>query len=268
MTPAREAIIGPVPDDRKPGVAPASFPTKPVKKAYEQVAEQLQEMIFRGVLNRGDRLPSETALATQYGVSRATVREALRLLAAQNLIRTGKGATGGSFVTLPSIDHISEFLNANISLLTAAQDVTLEEFLEARELLEVPAARLAAARRSRIELDHVNETVPHQHQTETLSTEQQFAYNKGFHSAVVEASRNTLIVIAAQPIFSVLQTNLARSVLDQAFYRTINDHHREIADAIGRGDCDASGDLMHEHLAYLRPFYETAWKHAKKEAFP
>src|SRR5207237_1140633 len=79
--------------------------------------------------------------------SRATVREALRLLAAQSLIRTAKGATGGSYVTVPSADHLSESLRSGIGLLADTKDVSLEELLEARELLEVPAARLAAARR-------------------------------------------------------------------------------------------------------------------------
>jgi GntR family transcriptional repressor for pyruvate dehydrogenase complex len=258
-----DGILAPMSDT---AVAPHPFPVRKVKKAYEQVAEHLQELVYRGVLTSGDKLPSETAMATQYGVSRATVREALRLLAAQNLIRTGKGAHGGSFVTLPSVDHISEFLNANINLLTASRDVTLEEFLEARELLEVPAARLAAERHNESELIEVENSIPEE--PVTLNTEQLFAYNKGFHSAVVEASRNTLIVIAAQPIFSVLQTNLARSTLSQEFHRTINQHHHEIADAIGHGDGDAAADLMRSHLQYLRPFYEGAWKHAKKDLTP
>ena len=75
---------------------------------------------------------------------------------------------------------------------------------------------------------------------------------------MVEAARNTLLqVIAAQPIFSVLQTNLARSTLAQEFHTSINAHHLEIADAIGHGDGDAAADLMRSHLQYLRPFYET-----------
>ena len=83
-------------------------------------------------------------LAREFGVSRATVREALRILAAQNLIRTTKGAGGGSYVTLPTVDHISEFLRGNLNLLSEAEHVSLEELLEVRELVEVPAARLAA----------------------------------------------------------------------------------------------------------------------------
>ena len=116
-------------------------------KQYELVAERLRERVVDGDLQPGERLPNEATLAVDFGVSRATVREALRVLAAQSLIRTSKGAGGGSYVTLPSVDGVSEYVLSSISLLADADDVTLEELLE-RELLEVPAARLAAARRT------------------------------------------------------------------------------------------------------------------------
>jgi DNA-binding FadR family transcriptional regulator len=240
-----------------------AFRARRVKKAYEQVADQIRGMIFSGALGRDDRLPSEAALATEFGVSRATVREALRLLAAQNLIRTDKGASGGSFVTLPSVNHISETLNSNIHLLTAARDITLDEFLEAREVLEVPAARLAAERRDAHGLAHIHEAIPGRpldHDTDV-----QFEYNRDFHSAVLEAAGNVLMVISAQPIFTVLGTNLARATLGSEYHEAINVHHVEIADAIERADGDSAARLMHEHLTYIRPYYEKAWKHAKKD---
>jgi len=62
-----------------------------VLKAYEQIAEQLRDLILGGRLSPGERLPTEAMLAKQFGVSRATVRESLRVLTAQNLIRTAKG---------------------------------------------------------------------------------------------------------------------------------------------------------------------------------
>jgi len=65
-------------------------------KQYEQVAEQLRTLVVAGTLQPGARLPNEEVLAREYGVSRATLREALRSLAAQDLIRTSKGAGGGS----------------------------------------------------------------------------------------------------------------------------------------------------------------------------
>src|ERR1700759_2886764 len=112
-------------------------PVRRVRKAYEQVADQLRELIMSGELTPAQRLPNEAALAAQFGVSRPTIREALRELSAMSLIRTTKGASGGSFGTVPSPDHSSEFLRANIGLLSQAEHVPLDEFLEARTLLEV-----------------------------------------------------------------------------------------------------------------------------------
>lgn len=239
---------------------PGTVPVERVRKAYEQVADQLRDLIVSGELRPGDRLPNEAVLARDFGVSRATVREALRVLAAQNLIRTAKGAAGGSYVTKPTVDHISTFLHANINLLTESESVTLEELLEARELLEIPAARLAAARRRDEDLERLREAVPES--VLNLSRGEQFTYNRDFHSTIIETSDNALLFIAAQPIFSVLQTNLARSALGRQFHKAINEHHVKIIDAIDAGDVDGAGEEMRLHLEYLRPWYERAWRHA------
>lgn len=238
-------------------------PFRRVRKAYEQVADQLRELILAGDLSPGERLPNEQTLATDFGVSRATVREALRVLSTESLLRTAKGAGGGSYVTRPSVDHISEFLRSNIGLLSQSQDVTLEEFLEARECLEIPAARLAAVRRSDEDIDQLAAAIP-EHPT-ALGIQEQFSYNKDFHSRIVQLSGNTLLTIATQPVFSVLQHNLARSTLGRSVHQHINDDHRKIAEAIRRGDADATEREMREHLDFLRPQYERAWKYARKQ---
>jgi DNA-binding FadR family transcriptional regulator len=182
----------------------------------------------------------------QFGVSRATVREALRVLATQNLIRTTKGATGGSFVILPTADHISEFLSSNISLLSQAETVTLDEFLELREFLEVPAARLAARRHTPEVVERLQGAIP-EHPRD-LGTDEQFIFNKDFHSQVVVASGNTLLSIAAQPIFSVMQTSLSRSSLGRRWHDQVNADHRRIAEAIAAGDEEAAEVCAREHI--------------------
>jgi DNA-binding FadR family transcriptional regulator len=222
------------------------------------VAERLRALVIDGELRPGSRLPNEAVLAQEFGVSRATLREALRSLAAQSLIRTAKGAGGGSYVTLPSADGVSDFLHSSITLMADAEDVTLEELLEARELLEVPAARLAARRRSVTALERLRATIPDE--PLRLGTEEQYVYNQDFHSVVLEGCSNVLLAIAVQPIFGVLQRNLARSVLGARFHRAVNDQHRAIAGAIEAGDAGAAEGEMHAHLEYLRPYYEKAWR--------
>ena len=231
-------------------------------KAYEQVADVLRRRVVAGELEPGTRLPTETTLASDFGVSRATVREALRLLAAQSLVRTAKGATGGSYVTVPSAGNLSASLRSGIGLLADARDVSLEELLEARQLLEVPAARLAARRRRDHDLERLRAAIPVR--PLELEPQEQFAYNSDFHTVVLEASGNVLLAIAAQPVFDVLQTRLVRSHLGARFHRTINGHHRSIAAAIEAGDEDAAGGEMHDHVEFLRPFYEKAWRALEK----
>ena len=117
----------------------APTPVRPIMRAYEQVAAQLRELIATGHFAPGERLANEAILAREFGVSRPTIREALRLLAAQGLIRTAPGRGGGSYVTIPSIDHVSEFLRANLNLLSDVGDgISIDEYFEARLLLEVP----------------------------------------------------------------------------------------------------------------------------------
>lgn len=237
-----------------------STPIRRVRKAYEQAADQIRELVVTGELSPGDRLPSEALLARDFGVSRATVREALRALTAQGLIRTAKGAAGGSFVTLPTVDSISSLVHANVNLLTEAEHVTLEQLLEARELVEVPAARLAALRRSPEDIEQLRAKVPDDAQR--LGTTQEFAYNSEFHSCMIAATRNTLLSVSAQPIFSVLQASLARSTLGRRFHTSIHVHHHRIIEAVEAADPESAAAEMHDHLQFLRPFYEKAWKQA------
>ena len=137
------------------------------------------------------------------------------MLAAQSLIRTSKGAGGGSYVTLPSVNGVSEYVQSSISLLADADDVTLEELLEARELLEVPGRAAGGAsggpRRSssgsgtRSRTSRCASAPSGSSSTTRTST-----------SRVIDGCRNTLLAIAAQPVFAVLQRNLARSRLGGA----------------------------------------------------
>jgi DNA-binding FadR family transcriptional regulator len=238
---------------------------RPVRKAYEQVADQLRELIISGRLPQAQRLPNEATLAAQFGVSRPTIREALRELSALSLIRTTKGATGGSFVTAPTADHISQFLSANIALLSRTESVSLDDFLEARKALEVPAARLAANRRSEEDLERLRAAIP----DHRLEREEQFTHNKDFHHVLVAASGNTLLSICAQPVFSVLQSSLKRSAeLPAEFHSRCNGDHSAIVESLEANDEAAVVEQMVEHLDYLSTWYRKSWRHRAGDEDP
>ena len=244
---------------RPPGMA-----VQRVRRAYEQVSDQLRALILSGELARGERLPNENVLARDFGVSRATVREALRVLAAQNLITTAKGAGGGSYITRPTVDHVSEFLRSSIDLMTMSHDLSLGELLEARELLEVPAARLAAQRRRDQDIEALEAAIDDE--MLQLPADEQFAINKDFHSTLLGACGNKLILIAAQPLFTVLQTHLTRSRLGRSFHTGIHEQHRAISAAIAGARPEEAEGEMRAHLAFLRPYYDRAWKQAGRGA--
>lgn len=233
----------------------------PVRKAHEQVSDGLLALMRSGALGSGERLPTEHELARHFGVSRATIREALRSLTAQQLIRTTKGATGGSFVTLPTVGTITDYIGSTVDLLQRADHVSLHEFLEARELLEIPAARLAAERKTLKSVEKLRQSIDRP--PLIPSRQAGFVNHASFHAIVIEAAENSLLYIAAQPVFAVLQRSLAEYDPGAAFDTAVDEHHVEITNVIERGDGDGAARLMKEHLDFLRPYHERAWHERK-----
>src|SRR5215211_7796549 len=93
-------------------------------KVYEDVARELRTLILRGELVPGERLPREADMAEQFCVSRATIREALRLCAGKDLIETSEGSNGGSFVARPNSGRISDSLRSGLDLLMEAAEIS------------------------------------------------------------------------------------------------------------------------------------------------
>lgn len=113
-----------------------------VPRASELVAEKLRSLIVMGEVPAGASLPPEKELVKQLGVSRATLREALRLLQADGLIATKQGPKGGIIVQKPGSAHLTR----SLSLLLQLEDTPFQMLLEARCLLEPLCAKLAAER--------------------------------------------------------------------------------------------------------------------------
>ena len=123
----------------EPRFAPASV------DASHQIALEIRRYLEREGLRPGDRIGTEQELATEFGVSRPTLREGLRLLASSHLIRVGRGRSGGIFVARTPGEGMSRNVSESISMMLATECVSLDELLDARMFLEVPLAGLAAA---------------------------------------------------------------------------------------------------------------------------
>ena len=127
----------------------------PDQLIYVRIADTLRESILSGQLPPGHRLPSEAELGRQFGASRTSIREALRVLVSQRLIDTSRGATGGS--TVRQLDHLEviDILKDNIRSLMIGRGSTHDEMEEVRELLEVSATWVAARRRTEEQLARI-----------------------------------------------------------------------------------------------------------------
>src|SRR5436309_9877041 len=124
--------------DPRPGLfAPVS-----VARASSSIADQIRQAIVTGRLAEGERLPPERELAEQFGVSRVTVRDALRTLEAMGLIEVKVGARGGAFVTAPTGSKVAETMS-DMMMMSAT---TPEDIVEARLVVELGTVTLACAR--------------------------------------------------------------------------------------------------------------------------
>jgi GntR family transcriptional repressor for pyruvate dehydrogenase complex len=225
-----------------------------VRPGYQQVADQLREFILEGKISAGERLPTESELTEMFGASRSTVREALRILSSQNLIVTARGAGGGTFVSRPEPRYVSDFLEASFGLLSDSEHLTVDDLLEAREILEVPAAGLAAVRRTDAHLATLRSCFPTR--AEDASPAHLFEGNLLFHITIVEAAANMVLPVITRPIFSVLRTRFLRDAAPPAFWKRVARDHREILAAIEAGSEVDARAQMERHLENLRPTYE------------
>src|SRR5919109_3625092 len=112
----------------------------------EQVADAIRAYMQSEGLRPGDRLGREEDLAGQFGVSRPTLREALRLLSSSHLVRASKGPGGGIFVAATPEEGIGRTVSASVASMLAADAIELDELLETRMLVEIPLVGLAAQR--------------------------------------------------------------------------------------------------------------------------
>lgn len=237
---------------------------QPVLPAYLQVAAQLRELILNGSFGPGERLPVELDIGSLFGVSRSTVREALRTLSSQNLIVTSRGIRGGSYVVHPDPAAISEWLETNLGLLSGTHSLSVHDILETRVLLEVPAVGLAAKRRSEHHLERLRSCLPTARAD--LDLGHRFEGNLQFHIAILEACDNSLLQVVTQPTFTILRTRFLRDQAPERFWKEVPEEHAGIYEAIEARDPVLAEERMRTHLSHLRAVYERIYRVGKSES--
>lgn len=214
-----------------------------VPKASDVLANELRERILSGEYPEGTPLPPERELVVQTRMSRTTVREALRILEVQGLIRIKAGRAGGAFVQRPG----EEYVASSLELLIRGRQIRLTSVHETREAVEPMCARLAAQHRTAGDLrriDAANEAI-----AASDGLDDFLRANVDWHVAVATASHNEILtgimMALSRAIYTV--TNNEGFINDEVRDITVR-AHRSVTRAIKERDADAAVRRMSRHV--------------------
>ncbi|MDX6692548.1 MAG: GntR family transcriptional regulator, transcriptional repressor for pyruvate dehydrogenase complex [Blastocatellia bacterium] len=209
----------------------------------EEVISQLREMIHRGELRPGDRLPPERDLAKLLGVSRPTLRAGIRSLAAVGVLRSRQGA--GTFVVKadgpPSLD------SSPLRLMASLHGFTSGEMFEARQSLEMAVAGLAAERATSEHMATLSEEIAGMYAS--LDDPEQFlVHDMRFHQTVAAASGNRILTSLMNMVATILFDVRRKTVNRAKDLKESAEMHRQVYRAVRARDKEAAQNAMRDHL--------------------
>jgi len=206
--------------------------------AHQVVTERLRHAIHIGTYLPGDKLPPERTLAQQLGVSRMTVREAIRVLRTEGYVSSRRGSAGGITV----LDQVEDGKRLRQVLLVRMAE--LDDDFEFRIAVEGAAARLAARRRTKRDLARLHEAFGDLEQGR--ETARFRAADNVFHLAVADAARNRFMRQAIENVRAMTWVPVDR-VINQVF-SSAHEHHAQILQAIEDSDADAAEQAAVAHI--------------------
>ena len=209
----------------------------------EEVVTRLREMIHRGDLRSGDRLPPERDLAKQLGVSRPTLRAGIRSLSAVGVLKSKQGA--GTFVVEADA---SPALDSNpLRLLASLNGFSSAEMFEARLLLEMAITGLAAERATSEHLAALAEELAEMYAT-LDEPEEYLVHDMRFHQLIAAASGNRIITALMNMVASILFDVRSKTVHRAHDLKESTEMHRQIFRSIREGNTEAARNAMRDHL--------------------
>lgn len=214
-----------------------------VPKASDVLAEELRERILSGEFPEGAALPPERELVVQTHMSRTTVREALRILEVQGLVKIKAGRAGGAFVQRPG----EESMARSVGLLIRGRQIRLAALLETREGLEPFCAKLAARNRTEADLEMLFDR--NQAVAEAGDISDFLHANIDWHLAIAQASHNELLIgmmMALGP--AIYSATHNEEFIDDAVRATTVRAHAAINRAIRDQDAAAALRRMERHV--------------------
>lgn len=216
-----------------------------VEKTFMSVSNEIKRLIFAGALKPGDRLPPELELAQRFGVSRQSVREALRVLELAGFLKVQRGGTGGRIV----VDTIAASIGN--SLLDAAQmsNITTEELTTARIDIETSIVRHAVVRADENDLLYLRKNIDVAFENISMGRWAQDD-NIEFHKLIARAAKNQVLSLLLEALMLILTGSMSRLRLQPSVEksREFTAEHEGILEAIVARDAALAARRMEDHL--------------------
>ena len=220
------------------------FTAVSLNRVSQAIVAQIKVLLRQGRLKPGDRLPSERELCERFGVSRVTVREALRVLEAGGLIEIRVGARGGAFITSPT----SEQIGAGLADLLNLSPLTSAEVTEARQVFELGIVPLVVERATDADISELRQMTD-LHQAALDADGYTMAMSAEFHIRVAACTHNPAIEMLVQSFHGpLLMSLLEAKVAAPLMGRRGTKEHREFIDAIAGRDVEKALEIMRTHL--------------------
>lgn len=223
----------------------------------QQVSEKIRESIVNGRFKVNDRLPTEEELATQFNVSRPTIREALKRLAAQHLVRSRRGPTGGTFVCNPTIEDLSANLTTVSTMMVSLGEFEIDGIIEARQELEILCATLAAKRRSPQHIETLEREIEIQ-KGRLLSDVEFCASDVRFHRVLVEASENSVLRFLMYAVIEALQPVENMIIFRFRERQIVVKYHEQIVSALKARNSTKARSAVVSLMKYIRSQFAAA----------
>ncbi|GAB6169860.1 FadR/GntR family transcriptional regulator [Clostridium carnis] len=221
-------------------------------KVYEQVVEQIKTMVKAGVLKRGDKLPTERVMAEELGVSRTSVREALRALDVVGLIESRQGA--GNYIK----ENFDSLLFEPLSIMFMLQESNLMEIYELREMLELETTLLAARKISNSQIEKIGQLVEDLKNSEDENISVKL--DKELHYTIAEASGNKLIIDILEVLSQIMDRfikDLRKDILaDKENKEKLSNLHEKLYKALKVRNENEAYKVMKDHFNLIRRYIE------------
>ncbi|MGN6522161.1 MAG: FadR/GntR family transcriptional regulator [Actinomycetes bacterium] len=220
------------------------FQAVSLARVSQLIVQQIRVLIRQGRLQPGDRLPSERELCERFGVSRVTVREALRVLEAGGLIEIRVGARGGAFVTAPT----SAQVGAGLADLIALSSLTATDITEARQVVEVGIVPLVVERATDEDIADLR-AMCDAHAAALTTETYSMSMSADFHVRLAAATHNPAIEMLVHSFHGpMLMSMLEAQVVAPLMGHRGSEEHRALVEAIAQRDLPKAQHIMATHL--------------------